>query len=72
METRSIWESSLSVQTASHCESKRYPDDVEQNCEDFWTRGQALDIDYRELYSVPNEGKSSSLAYVRLKLTRSD
>lgn len=52
--------------------SKRYPDDVEQNCEDFWTRGQALDIDYRELYSVPNEGKSSSLAYVRLKLTRSD
>ncbi|KAG7531769.1 hypothetical protein FFLO_04138 [Filobasidium floriforme] len=34
------------------------------NCEDFWTRGQALDIDYKELYSIPNEDRYKDLEYL--------
>lgn len=39
-------------------------DDV-QNCQDFWTRGEALGVDYRALYEIPIEGESKHLIRCR-------
>lgn len=32
-----------------------------QNCEDFWTRGGALGVDYRALYEIPQDGQCLDL-----------
>jgi hypothetical protein len=32
---------------------------LRRNCEDFWTRGRALDVDYMTLYEIPDAGLGS-------------